>query len=203
MDILIFSFSTCTKSKDKFLQNFAENRFHSNMIKRPHCFFDVNIDNKSVGRIIFELFSDIVPKTSENFRCLCTGEKGKGKNGMPLHYKGTQFHRIIPNFMIQGGDIINFNGTGGESIYGYTFPDENFYVKHDNPYILSMANAGQNTNSSQFFITTVKTPQLDGEHVAFGRVVNGFDVVEKIQECRSDDGKPKFVCEVADCGQFD
>lgn len=170
--------------------------------KRPNCFFDVNINGKAAGRIIFELFNDIVPKTSENFRALCTGEKGKGKSGLPLHYKGSPFHRIIPNFMIQGGDFTNFNGTGGESIYGTFFKDENFHVKHDEPYMLSMANAGQNTNGSQFFITTTKTPWLDGEHVAFGRVIDGKDIVSEIESYGTEDGKPKALCEIADCGQL-
>ncbi|KAL0220854.1 hypothetical protein RCL1_000708 [Eukaryota sp. TZLM3-RCL] len=132
------------------------------MASRPKVFFDITIGGKPAGRIVMELFSDITPRTADNFRCLCTGEKGTTRNGIPLHYKGSKFHRVIKQFMAQGGDFTRGNGTGGESIYGPNFDDENFRVKHTKPGLLSMANRGPGTNSSQFFITFVRTPWLDG-----------------------------------------
>jgi peptidylprolyl isomerase len=148
------------------------------------------------------LFADVVPKTAENFRALCTGEKGVGKSGKPLHYKGSAFHRIITQFMCQGGDFTRGNGTGGESIYGEKFPDENFKLKHTQPGLLSMANAGPNTNGSQFFITTVVTSWLDGKHTVFGKVVEGMDVVKKMESNGSQDGRTRSPVVIADCGQL-
>ena len=139
----------------------------------PKVFFDISIGGKDSGRLTFELYADKTPKTAENFRALCTGEKGTGKSGKPLHFLNSIFHRVIPGFMAQGGDFTNFNGTGGESIYGAKFADENFTVKHTTGGQLSMANAGKNTNGSQFFITFVACPWLDGKHTVFGGLTEG------------------------------
>merc|ERR1719231_1247563 len=144
-------------------------------------FMEVKIGQAEAKRIVLELYSDTVPKTAENLRALCTGEKGVGQAGKPLHFKGSAFHRIINGFMAQGGDFTAGNGTGGESIYGRKFPDENFIHKHSIPGLLSMANSGPNTNGSQFFITFKATPHLDGKHVVFGKVVSGMDVVKFIE----------------------
>jgi len=171
----------------------------------PKVFLDVTIDGSSPQRITFELFADVVPKTADNFRLLCTGERGLGKSGKPLHYKGSSFHRIIPNFMIQGGDFTAGNGTGGESIYGAKFADEwtNGMVAHTVPGLLSMANSGSNTNGSQFFITTQPTRWLDGKHVVFGKVVEGIDIVKRMESQGSPQGPPKVKITIADCGQLE
>jgi len=167
-------------------------------------YFDVSIDGEPAGRIIFGLFGKDVPKTAENFRALCTGEKGNGKSGKPLHYKGSYFHRVIPGFMAQGGDFTNGDGTGGESIYGEKFADESFAYSHSVPGLLSMANAGRNTNGSQFFITTVPTGFLDGKHVVFGRVIEGMEVVKKIeaQGTNTRMGIPRVKMQIVDCGEL-
>lgn len=165
-------------------------------------YFDISVDGQPEGRIVMGLFGKTVPKTAENFRALCTGENGVGRSGKPLHYKNSIFHRIIPNFMIQGGDFTNFNGTGGESIYGNKFNDENFTIKHTAPGYLSMANAGPNTNGSQFFITTVVTSWLDGRHTVFGKVIEGMEVVKKIESLGSQSGSPKKRVEISDSGEL-
>merc|ERR1712216_669951 len=140
--------------------------------------------------------------TAENFRALCTGEKGQGKEGKPLHFKGSAFHRVIPKFMCQGGDFTRGDGRGGESIYGSKFRDENFIHKHDKPFLLSMANAGPNTNGSQFFITTVPTPHLDGKHCVFGQVLKGMDTVKAIEAVGSGSGATSQPVKIEDCGQI-
>jgi len=170
----------------------------------PRVFFDIRIGEAEVGRVEFELFSNVAPKAVENFRSLCTGEKGLGKSGKPLHYKGSKFHRIIPGFMVQGGDITRGNGMGGESIYGRTFRDEweKGWVRHSVKGLLSMANRGKDTNGSQFFITVAPTSHLDGKHVVFGRVISGMDVVDKIEVAGSDTGVPDDDVIISNSGEL-
>jgi peptidylprolyl isomerase len=172
------------------------------MAPNPRVFFDIDIGGAPAGRIVMELYADTNPRTAENFRALCTGEKGKGRSGKPLHFKDSKFHRVIPNFMCQGGDFTRGNGTGGESIYGEKFADENFIRKHTAPGVLSMANAGPNTNGSQFFLCTVPTPWLDGKHVVFGQVVDGLNVVREVEKVGSSSGTTKKAVTVKDCGQL-
>jgi len=168
----------------------------------PKVFFDITIGGQSAGRITMELYADKVPKTAENFRALCTGEKGVGKSGKPLHFKGSSFHRVITEFMAQGGDFTAGNGTGGESIYGMKFPDENFSVKHTKRGDLSMANAGPNTNGSQFFLCFIPCTWLDGKHCVFGSVVDGLQVLDSLESMGSSSGATKAPCVISDCGQL-
>ncbi|MER6035704.1 peptidylprolyl isomerase [Streptomyces sp. NPDC001835] len=158
-----------------------------------NVYFDITINDEPAGRIVFKLFDDVVPKTARNFRELATGQNGFG-------YAGSSFHRIIPQFMLQGGDFTRGNGTGGKSIYGEKFEDENFNLKHDRPYLLSMANAGRHTNGSQFFVTTIVTDWLDGKHVVFGEVVEGQDLVKRIEGLGSRSGTPSAKVTIAESG---
>ncbi|XP_057966503.1 peptidyl-prolyl cis-trans isomerase CYP21-1 isoform X2 [Malania oleifera] len=184
--ILIFSLSISRRVEEK-----VEEKVHE---ITHRVYFDVDIDGQRIGRIVIGLYGQVVPKTVENFRALCTGEKGKGVSGKKLYYKGIPFHRIISGFMIQGGDIIHGDGRGSESIYGGTFPDENFKIKH--------SHAGPDSNGSQFFITTVKASWLDGEHVVFGKVIQGMDTVYAIEGgAGTYNGKPRKKVIIAGSGE--
>jgi len=173
-------------------------------LSNPKVFFDVTVGGQYLGRLVMLLYSDTTPKTAENFRALCTGEKGLASTGQPLHYKDSCFHRVIKGFMVQGGDFTRGDGTGGESIYGEKFADENFKVKHTEAGQLSMANAGPGTNGSQFFITSGATSHLDGKHVVFGRVLEGLDDVFRAIEGQQKDAsdRPLLPVVVADCGEY-
>lgn len=173
-----------------FLRRFTTSASSTSM---ANVFFDIAIDSKPAGRILFKLYDDVVPKTARNFRELATGQHGFG-------YAGSRFHRVIPNFMLQGGDFTRHNGTGGKSIYGEKFADENFSRRHTRPGLLSMANAGANTNGSQFFITTVITSWLDEKHVVFGEVIQGMEVVRKVEGLGSPDGRTKANISITACG---
>ncbi|KMZ59262.1 Peptidyl-prolyl cis-trans isomerase B [Zostera marina] len=173
-------------------------------MRNPRCFMDISIGGEMEGRIVVELFSSVVPKTAENFRALCTGEKGIGPcTNSSLHFKGLRFHRVIRSFMIQSGDISAGDGTGGESIYGLKFDDENFDIKHERKGMLSMANTAPNTNGSQFFITTARVPHLDGKHVVFGKVVKGMGVVRSIEHTPVDEAEcPTVDVIIANSGEI-
>ncbi|EEC50001.1 predicted protein [Phaeodactylum tricornutum CCAP 1055/1] len=164
-------------------------------MRRIKLFFDVSIDGEPAGRIEMGLYGSVVPKTADNFKQLCEGKPGFG-------YKGSKFHRIIPGFMCQGGDFTNGNGTGGKSIYGPKFNDENFDIAHGGAGTLSMANAGPNTNGSQFFICTGQTPWLNGKHTVFGKVTDGLDIVRKIETKGSEMGKPRAEVKITNCGSL-
>ncbi|XP_010935780.1 peptidyl-prolyl cis-trans isomerase CYP63 isoform X2 [Elaeis guineensis] len=170
--------------------------------KNPLVFLDISIDGNRAERIVIELFSDVVPKTAENFRALCTGEKGIGAStGKSLHYKGSIFHRIVKRFGAQGGDIAKLDGSGGESIYGGKFSDENFKLKHDGPGVLSMASPAPDSNGSQFFMSFRAAPRLDGKNVVFGKVVSGMSLLKKMEQAGSDKGKPICTVKIVDCGE--
>ena len=169
----------------------------------PHVYFQIKHGDEDLGRVVMQLYRDITPKTAENFRALCTGENGIGTLGKLLHYEGCTFHRVIKDFMIQGGDFTNGNGTGGESIYGEKFDDENFTIKHTKEGLLSMANSGPGTNGSQFFITCKETPHLDDKHVVFGHVVEGMDIVHKVENVEvGPNDKPAEDVVIAECGEM-
>lgn len=191
---LVFAFSNSKKVEEK-VEEVPE--------ITHRVYLDVDIDEQRQGRIMIGLYGQVVPKTVENFRALCTGEKGKGPSGKKLHYKGTPFHRIVSGFMIQGGDIVYRDGRGFESIYGGSFPDENFKIKHSHAGVVSMVNSGPDSNGSQFFITTVKASWLDGEHVVFGKVIQGMDTVFAIEGgAGTYSGKPRKKVVIADSGEI-
>ncbi|CAE6491310.1 unnamed protein product [Rhizoctonia solani] len=173
----------------------------SSVPSRPVVFMDINIGETPAGRLKMELFSDIVPKTAENFRQLCTGEHRV--NSRPQGYKGATFHRVVRDFMVQGGDFLQGDGTGSFSIYGDKFPDENFEMKHTGPGLLSMANSGVNTNGCQFFITTAKCDFLDGKHVVFGKVTDGILTLRKIENVATGpNNRPKLTVKITECGEM-
>ena len=167
----------------------------------PRVFLEIGIDGASVGKLIIELYADKVPRTAENFRMLCTGEKGVGRSGAKLCYKDCKFHKAVSGYLIQGGDFIAGDGTQNESVYGPRFEDENFSVPHDDKGIVSMANNGRNTNGGQFFITFTQTPWLNGKNVAFGKVVDGLEILDKMEAAGTKSGTPKKAVKIISCGE--
>lgn len=202
-----FSSASAAEAKEMYHSPYPMTKENS------QCFFDIAIQDKQTwfgtaekrdaGRIEFELFDDVVPLTARNFRELCRGGQGQSPDGYKLHFKGSCFHRIIPGFMLQGGDFTTGDGRGGCSIYGSRFKDESFAGRagrHIAPGLLSMANAGPNTNGSQFFVTVAKTSWLDGKHVVFGQVLNGMEIVREIEKFGTQAGKPTAAVLIKDCG---
>ncbi|KAK2856184.1 hypothetical protein Q5P01_004919 [Channa striata] len=186
-----------------FFRALTQDYYTKHLQKTGHCFvfMDIEIAGEAVGRLLFELFSDVCPKTTKNFEALCTGEQGVSHSGLTLCYKGSLFHRVVPNGWVQGGDISpERKGNGGESIYGPTFEDENFAVSHWKRGTLGMANKGPHTNGSQFYIALQPTPWMDKTYVAFGQVVEGFDTLRRIEEAPTCNERPKYECKVKDCG---
>ena len=179
----------------------AKNKAQAETVATSTVVFDISIGDEPAGRLTMDLYGSVAPKTAENFRALCTGEKGVGTLGKPLHFEGCSFHRIIPGFMCQGGDFTSGNGQGGESIYGGDFDDEEFTFSHFEPGLLSMANAGPDTNGSQFFLTTAVTDFLDGKHVVFGKVVDGMEVLKAMEAQGSKSGAVKSPVKIVACGE--
>ncbi|MEE6516752.1 hypothetical protein FKM82_026453 [Ascaphus truei] len=175
---------------------------HMKGTKHGFAYLDITIQEKPTGRLLFELFSDMCPKTCENFQTLCTGAAGNSQSGLKLHYKDSIFHRIVKNGWIQGGDILSGKGNGGESIFGETFEDENYAISHDKRGVLGMANKGRHSNGSQFYITLQATPYMDRTYVAFGQLIEGNDVLQKIEDISTYNERPKMDCRVTDCGIY-
>jgi len=191
-------------SQESIYEHAAEPKGDYSDPSNPRVFFDIKIGSAEPERIEFELYANACPKTAENFRALCTGEKGATSSGLNLHYKGVKFHRNIKNFMIQGGDFERENGTGGQSIYGEKFEDEPFLAKHLKRGVLSMANAGPNTNGSQFFLCFTATPHLDGKHVVFGQAIKNVELLDKLEAAETGaNDLPNEDIIIYDCGQLE